>query len=225
MSARPFRVMLLRYIGCLVLLLAVLGCSVTASPASSATHTPVDSETTVATEISSPTPTLSPTPTPTPIPVADGLSSDPYKLPLTIQHVTGTSAVLYFELSSPAEGMVTYQSNQSGLGQQVVPFDASSTIHQVTLDGLMPGLTYQVAVDVKTPDGQYRHPGFLNSEWGDVSLKTWADKQPIRFGIVGDSGFGDRYVKFLNAYPEIHRKSPDGKVFDLRLEDRITVKE
>ncbi|HUA61720.1 MAG TPA: FtsQ-type POTRA domain-containing protein [Verrucomicrobiae bacterium] len=43
--------------------------------------------------------------------------------------------------------------------------------------------------------------------------------------LMGDSGFGDRYVKFLNAYPEIHRKSPDGKVFDLRLEDRITVKE
>ena len=186
-----YRIRLLHHIGCLGLLLAVIGCGVSANPAASAVNTPVSAEASVATQASSPTPTVSPTPTPTPIPVAEGLSSDPYKLPLTIQHVSGTSAVLYFELSSSAEGVVTVQADQAGSGEQVVPFDASSTTHQVILDNLTPGLTYHAAVDVMTPDSQYQHPGFLNSEWGDVSFKTWADKQPIRFGIVGDSGFGD----------------------------------
>ena len=191
MPVRSSRVMLVRYVACLLLLLAVLGCGITRNPVTSATNSPAGPVTVITTAVSSPTPTVSPSPTPTPIPVAEGLSSDPYKLPLTIQHVSGTSAVLYFELSSPVEGVVTYQSDQVGSGEQVVPFDASSTTHQVTLDGLMPGLTYHVAVDVKTPDSQYQHPGFLNGEWGDVSFKTWADRQPIRFGIVGDSGFGD----------------------------------
>jgi hypothetical protein len=43
--------------------------------------------------------------------------------------------------------------------------------------------------------------------------------------LVGDSNFGARYQNFLNHYPEIKKHSPDVKVFDLRLDDRITAKD
>lgn len=43
--------------------------------------------------------------------------------------------------------------------------------------------------------------------------------------LLGDSDFGKRYQNFLSHYPEIEKHSPDVKVFDLRLEDRITAKE
>lgn len=43
--------------------------------------------------------------------------------------------------------------------------------------------------------------------------------------LMGDMNFGRRYQNFLSHYPEIQKRSPDVKVFDLRLDDRITAKE
>ena len=43
--------------------------------------------------------------------------------------------------------------------------------------------------------------------------------------ILGDDNFGRRYRNFLNHYPEIHKQSPEVKIFDLRLDDRITAKD
>jgi hypothetical protein len=43
--------------------------------------------------------------------------------------------------------------------------------------------------------------------------------------MLGDTNFGRRYQNFLNHYPEIAKRSPDVKTFDLRLDDRITAKE
>jgi cell division protein FtsQ len=42
---------------------------------------------------------------------------------------------------------------------------------------------------------------------------------------MGDGNFARRYQSFLNHYQEIRKRSPDAKAFDLRLDDRITVKE
>jgi len=42
---------------------------------------------------------------------------------------------------------------------------------------------------------------------------------------IGDTNYGRRYRNFLGHYPEIHRRSPEVKVFDLRLDDRILAKE
>lgn len=139
------------------------------------------------------TPTAAPsaTPSPTPIPIAQDISSNSFKLPLTTQHVTGTSAELYFELSRPADGMLIYQMAQEGTPEQTLSFDSSTMSHQITLEGLSPGVEYRAAVVLKDTDGQYHSPGFLGSDWGKVSFRTWSDRQPIRFGIIGDSGFGD----------------------------------
>ncbi|HLI82970.1 MAG TPA: cell division protein FtsQ/DivIB [Bryobacteraceae bacterium] len=43
--------------------------------------------------------------------------------------------------------------------------------------------------------------------------------------LLGDSDFARRYQNFLSHYPEIRKHSPEVKLFDLRLEDRITAKE
>ena len=43
--------------------------------------------------------------------------------------------------------------------------------------------------------------------------------------IMGDERFGSRYRNFVGHDTEIRRRSPEAKLFDLRLDDRITVKE
>ena len=43
--------------------------------------------------------------------------------------------------------------------------------------------------------------------------------------LLGDANFARRYQNFLAHYSELDKRSPDAKVFDLRLDDRITVKE
>jgi cell division protein FtsQ len=43
--------------------------------------------------------------------------------------------------------------------------------------------------------------------------------------ILGDGNYARRFQNFLNHYPEIRKRSPEVKTFDLRLDDRITTKE
>jgi hypothetical protein len=40
--------------------------------------------------------------------------------------------------------------------------------------------------------------------------------------IVGDRNFHDRLQHFLDHYADIRKRAPNMKVFDLRLDDRIT---
>lgn len=59
---------------------------------------------------------------------------------------------------------------------------------------------------------------------GNVRVVAQVDNRAVDL-LLGDSDFGKRYQNFLNHYPEIHRRSPEVKRFDLRLDDRITAKE
>ncbi len=69
----------------------------------------------------------------------------------------------------------------------------------------------------------------------DVSEVDATDPENIRIVCAGGASRGDsapgrrqlraRFQNFLNHYPEIRKGSPEAKVFDLRLDDRITVKE
>ena len=43
--------------------------------------------------------------------------------------------------------------------------------------------------------------------------------------LLGDGNYAQRFQNFLNHYPEIRKGSPHARVFDLRLDGRITVKE
>jgi cell division protein FtsQ len=58
----------------------------------------------------------------------------------------------------------------------------------------------------------------------NIRIVTQVDNRAIAL-TMGDGNFGRRYQSFLNHYPEIRKRSPDAKAFDLRLDDRITVKE
>jgi cell division protein FtsQ len=69
----------------------------------------------------------------------------------------------------------------------------------------------------------------------DVSEVNAADPSNIRVVaqvdnrvvelILGEDNLGPRYRNFLKHYPEIRKRSPEVKVFDLRLDDRITARE
>lgn len=43
--------------------------------------------------------------------------------------------------------------------------------------------------------------------------------------LIGDGNYARRYQNFVTHYPEMRKRSPQAKAFDLRLDDRITVKE
>jgi cell division protein FtsQ len=69
----------------------------------------------------------------------------------------------------------------------------------------------------------------------DISEVNVADPDSIRVVaqvdnralelLLGETDFARRYQNFLSHYPEIRKHSPEVKLFDLRLEDRITAKE
>jgi cell division protein FtsQ len=62
------------------------------------------------------------------------------------------------------------------------------------------------------------------SDLDNIRIVAQVDSRALEF-ILGDSNFGPRYQNFLSHYPEIKRRSPEVKTFDLRLDDRITAKD
>jgi cell division protein FtsQ len=75
----------------------------------------------------------------------------------------------------------------------------------------------------------------LGASMKDVSEVNAADPGNIRIVaevggrvlelILGEDNLGSRYRNFLKHYPEIRKHSPEVRVFDLRLDDRITARE
>jgi len=90
----------------------------------------------------------------------------------------------------------------------------------------------QRAAHVRSMPAMQEDMGYLAK---DISEINAADAENIRVVakvgdspvelMLGDANFGARYQNFLNNYPEIHKHSPRARVFDLRLDDRITTKE
>jgi cell division protein FtsQ len=62
------------------------------------------------------------------------------------------------------------------------------------------------------------------SDVDNLRVVTQMDKRAVEL-IMGDTNFAARYQNFVGHYPEIHKHSPEVKIFDLRLDDRITAKE
>lgn len=62
------------------------------------------------------------------------------------------------------------------------------------------------------------------SDLDNIRVVAQVDDRAVEL-LLGDSEFGRRYQNFLSHYPEIRKRSPEVKRFDLRLEDRITAKE
>jgi cell division protein FtsQ len=58
----------------------------------------------------------------------------------------------------------------------------------------------------------------------NLKMIVQANRRPVEL-ILGNENFLARYQNFVNHYPEISKRTPGAKLFDLRLDDLITVKE
>jgi cell division protein FtsQ len=58
----------------------------------------------------------------------------------------------------------------------------------------------------------------------NIRIITQKDSRALTL-LMGEGGYARRYQNFIKHYPEIVKRSPQARIFDLRLEDRITVKE
>jgi hypothetical protein len=62
------------------------------------------------------------------------------------------------------------------------------------------------------------------SDPDNIRIVSQVDRRVVTL-LLGDGNYAQRFQNFLNHYPEIRKGSPLAKVFDLRLDGRITVKD
>jgi len=144
---------------------------------------------------SSPTPTPTVTlPTSTPFPPFAELptSEVSYLIPLTLQQVSERSAQLLFELDHAATGDLLLRMVEQGNNYvQSIPIFPNLTNQQINLGPLEPGTAYEVVLGLRTPDGSYAQPAFLGDAWGSLRFHIQPTAEPLRVGVIGDSGFGE----------------------------------
>jgi cell division protein FtsQ len=58
----------------------------------------------------------------------------------------------------------------------------------------------------------------------DIRIVTQVENRAVEL-MLGDVNYARRYQNFLAHYPDIARRSPDAKTFDLRVDDRILAKD
>jgi predicted phosphodiesterase len=160
---------------------------------SATTNPPATSTVTLQSSVHTPslTPTLEPS-----IPSPDYDPSESlgtFIIPLTIQHVSETSAQLYFMLEAPAEGVVYYTRQGDADAQpRWIPFSAEEEAHIITLRGMEPGAAYEVWVGIADEIGVHHPPSFADATWESITVQLpREDEWPIRIGVIGDSGFGE----------------------------------
>jgi predicted phosphodiesterase len=203
---------------CLVILimsLVVMGCSpsvtidvsmspspsltqgVSPSPESTPTQSVSPSSMVTATREIRATPSPTPSPTPDVFREALPLGGISYVLPLTVLHVTGYDATLFFELEAPAIGSLFVRSIDGESLFVEKPLSPSQIRHQFYIDGLTPGDRYEVIVAIQSDGGHYEQPAFLSRVWGTVRFRTIAENGVLRFGVIGDASFGDSATEAL----------------------------
>ena len=68
-----------------------------------------------------------------------------------------------------------------------------------------PGTAYEVVLGLRIPDGSYAQPAFLGAAWGSLRFHTQPTAEPLRVGVIGDSGFGepvtDQLAGLMAGYP------------------------
>jgi predicted phosphodiesterase len=115
-----------------------------------------------------------------------------YVIPLSVRHVTGDRASLFFELNEAAEGRLVYRSLTPGIASEgAAALDPGQKRQSITLEGLVPGAAYQAKVLLGSEAAGITEPQFAGSTWGAVSFQTASNTPPLRVGILGDASFGD----------------------------------
>ena len=190
-----------------ILSVAAVGCArAPSSPIPSATATSAHVSTSIHTQTPSLTPepatTQTPRPTSTPLPpveFVDQPADSAYQVPLTVQKLTPFEATVHFELDKPSSGWLLYRPDQQDFaGWWALPLAENEFIHQVPLVGLTPGSSYSVQVGLGDDLESLRAPSLLGVDWGPINFEAPSIGEPnLRFGVIGDSGFGDDQTRQL----------------------------
>ncbi len=170
--------------------------TVTSTQVSTSTHTQPPSLT------SEPTTTKTPRPTSTslpPVEFVDQPADSAYQVPLTVQKLTPFEATVHFELDKPSSGWLLYRPDQQDFaGWWALSLAEDETIHQVPLVGLTPGSSYSVQVGLGDDLESLRAPRLLGADWGPINFEAPSiGELNLRFGVIGDSGFGDDQTRQL----------------------------
>lgn len=112
-----------------------------------------------------------------------------FLIPPTVQHVTETSAVLYFRLGEPTSaGRVVISSGNQIV--QEIPFESSEApLSPIFVTGLAPSTTYHYQVLVNDATIPYLDSSEM---WTDLQFSTPPYAFPLRVAAIGDSGFGQQ---------------------------------
>jgi predicted phosphodiesterase len=126
-------------------------------------------------------------------PLADlPLSEISYVIPLTLQAVNEDSAVFLFELDRPAAGSLLLRSaDQAEEVVQAFPISSSKPYQFFTVAPLEADREYEAILALQADDGAFKQPAFLGEAWGSVRFRTQPTAEPLRVGVIGDSGFGE----------------------------------
>jgi predicted phosphodiesterase len=170
------------------------------------TETLSPSATAVPTDTATPTTTSPPSPTPTITPAAEVRfspveSERDFLIPPTIQHLTPNGAILHFELDQPVSGYLLYRPLQVDVGGWYLsPLDSERAEHQIAIEGLSADSRYEIRVGLGVGLSGLREPNFRDRSWGPVRFRTPQDgSSRVRFGVLGDSGFGQLETRQLAA--------------------------
>ncbi|MFP3853479.1 MAG: metallophosphoesterase family protein [Anaerolineales bacterium] len=112
-----------------------------------------------------------------------------YRIPLTLRHVTDTSAVFQYALTDlvPAQILVWRAADRGDLRQINLP--ESEAV--VEVDGLEPVTNYQAVLLIGEDQGEW--PTLQNERWPLLTWKTLPKTvEGMRIAAIGDSGFGDQ---------------------------------
>jgi predicted phosphodiesterase len=132
-------------------------------------------------------PVASRTPFPFDLPLADAV----YKIPLTLRHVTSSSATLYVELDRPVLGRLVVVPDDPAGDVRELRLDGATGAVQWTAEGLAPASRYTAMVALDEPDGKLAQPGFRERAWGPLQFSTVDESAPMRIGVISDASFGD----------------------------------
>ena len=187
-----------------LLSVAAVGCSRGPSipiPSATATSTHVSTSIHI-TQAPSLTPepaaTQTPRPTSTPLPSVEFVDR-PADSAYQVQKLTPFEATVHFELDKPSSGWLLYRPDREDfVGWWPLPLAGDEIIHQVPLVGLTPGISYSVQVGLGDDLESLRAPSLLGADWGPINFEAPPIGEPsLRFGVIGDSGFGDDQTRQL----------------------------
>ncbi|MCI0708864.1 MAG: metallophosphoesterase [Chloroflexi bacterium] len=122
--------------------------------------------------------------------------SPQFLIPPTTLHVTETSAVVYWWL--PTTGLnakLTLKGNDNSPRELSISDEKALVI----LDDLAPGVEYVYQVEL---NGQF--PLYFDADWSTVRFTTPEPDAPMRFAVIGDSGYGDDVTLQLVAHMAAH---------------------